>query len=304
MSKDTGTDLEIDLDSVLDVELVKQGVSDADSIKKSLELFVVQKFKQMIEEQGKQNATPGMSDRSTTTVTSGERIVRPSPPVTANPSKNMSFGSVGSPENSELPELDKMKKMLEARISALRVNSSSGSECASNSQYTDIMHKAQQGTLSTQPQSTCANISVAETVCQEKQVFQQKTVEVHKEMPLLAPPAQPLSTALSSGEWTNDALNRRIMCILHDIHGTKNLYDHLHKKLIEAIAKEEYMDFAKHLKDDDEESQATQMVTQNDITVYIPGTKTATESGHIWSLVSSFRGVSECLSSVSSQNDG
>ncbi len=174
--------------------------------------------------------------------------------------------------SDELQELELMRKMLDCHIAARRAPSQ-GPPGRKELHFRPILDEAAAGNLSTQvaPPSTLSALSGS---VEETRVS--KTVEVTseetKQGDMAHSPAA--STSARSGQLgVTPEFKVQVMHVVHDMDGKGALYLHVDEKVMELIAQAKYVDLAKLLKEDEDEDQRLQMVKQDGIMVYVPGTK-------------------------------
>ncbi len=86
-----------------------------------------------------------------------------------------------------------------------------------------------------------------------------------------SPRPPPADSRKDAGE--EPSFDMRVMGVIHRMNGQDNLHNHLDLKMVEAIVRGEYVDFAKLLKQDRPEDSQLQVINQNELTFYVPATK-------------------------------
>ncbi len=87
-----------------------------------------------------------------------------------------------------------------------------------------------------------------------------------------------------SGQFLADWLNKQFVGFLKNIDGKDTLHMHVDLKVIELIAEGKYVDFAKLLKEERNNDSNIQVVTQNELTFFVPATHPPTkiENHELW----------------------
>ncbi len=180
----------------------------------------------------------------------------------------------------ELMELETMRKTLESRIQLCRSKSGRPAlnPTACESEYTDIMHKSKEHCLSMQnnpPSLKTISLPGAET--QQCAAAARVMVELKDSDPKpgcshAAEEAPPDAKSRGENNQCKDWFARQMMKTLHDMDAEDCIFQHLETKILESIAKDEYVDFNKLIDREDDE-QGTQVNEPEGVTFYIPQTK-------------------------------
>ncbi len=181
----------------------------------------------------------------------------------------------------ELVELESLKKTLEARIQ-LRLQKVTSTEgilhkpC--HSQFTDIMHKARDSCLSMQNQppaprtlsvavkGPAATTATARIEVEMDQQQHQQQLERGEQREA----ATGDQTAGFSGQ-CKDWFAMHMMKVMHDMDAEDCIFQHLDLKVLEAIAKDEYVDFNKLIDRDEPEDDNINL--PEGLKLYLPQAK-------------------------------
>ncbi len=178
---------------------------------------------------------------------------------------------------AELQELELLQKSIDSQITIRRAASQASVPRPTNQRFVPLVDKVQQRmTVEFAKQQTASTVepvptpsvivSGATSACgQPPRTTPSAAAGAPPLTPGDKPSAESQSTASgpNSGVFSDEWFAAKMMNALHVMDGKDSLHHHLDEKLLEAIAQGQYVDFAKLLKDEVDDSEGIQMIMQN-----------------------------------------
>ncbi len=241
-------------------------------LNKSLEAFMGKK----LDESTESSSSRGESDKSVNNPVQTPGAQRLSD---SGPSMNSSVES-----DQELAELELLKRTVEMWIQAKR-NDKDLPPVPSSSVFTEIMHKARDtcNSLSVNPSSSPPSVDVVgvpgqKTTEVQIEVAKEKVTEQTTAQPVTLGPAAALEPqpGTSTGKAGTDWFDARLMQALHNIDGEDLVFEHLDRKVLEAIAKDEFVEFGRLIdRQEIEPEKGIHLYNQEGVEFYFPQNKAA-----------------------------